>query len=175
VARRSASSDGRLGANRRMTGRSERHVVARAEQLPPGNRLRVSVRGRAVVVFNEGGRLYAVRDICPHRGAELSAGTVVGSFQASMPGRYRFDGERPLIKCPWHGWEFDLATGRSLCDPDHERVRAYDVSVEAGSCLGEPAASLEQSEHAPGERAPGPYVAETLPVSVESDYIVIRA
>ena len=62
-----------------------------------------------------------------------------------------------MIKCPWHGWEFDIRTGQSWCDPGKTRVRAYDASAIDG-------AELEQ----------GPYVAETVPVEIDSAYVVIE-
>ena len=67
-----------------------------------------------------------------------------------------------MVRCPWHGWEYDLATGQSWFDPRESRVRAYDVTVEPGSeiCTAT-------------SRQPGPYVAETITISVEDDYVVI--
>jgi 3-phenylpropionate/trans-cinnamate dioxygenase ferredoxin subunit len=142
-----------------------KHVVARIEEFPPGTRRRLEVRGRGVVVFNVDGRFYALRDICPHRGALLSEGAVVGSLRASEPGCYAYDGGRLMVKCPWHGWEFDLDSGQSWCDPERERVRPYRVSVEAGTLLG------PEQDAGP---VPGPYVAETIPVSVDAEYVVVE-
>jgi 3-phenylpropionate/trans-cinnamate dioxygenase ferredoxin subunit len=41
------------------------------------------------------------------------------------------------MRCPWHGWEFDIASGRSLFDPDGVRVRNYPVTVEDGTVIVE--------------------------------------
>ena len=62
-----------------------------------------------------------------------------------------------MVKCPWHGWEFDIKTGQSWCSPMRVRVRPYPVDVESG-----------------GELVKGPYVAERFNVSVEDDYIVVE-
>jgi nitrite reductase/ring-hydroxylating ferredoxin subunit len=72
------------------------------------------------------------------------------------------DSGPPLLACPWHGWEYDLATGQSFMGPGRGEAPAlsYDVRVLPGREI-------------PGERVPGPYVAETVPVSVEQDYVVI--
>ncbi len=36
-----------------------------------------------------------------------------------------------VLRCPWHGWEFDLNTSVGLYDSyRHERVATYDVKVE---------------------------------------------
>ena len=42
-----------------------------------------------------------------------------------------------MMRCPWHGWEFDLRTGKSWCDPQRTKVRAFDLKVEEGAALVE--------------------------------------
>jgi nitrite reductase/ring-hydroxylating ferredoxin subunit len=147
-----------------------KHVVGPVSSLPPGSRQSVKIGGRAIAVFNTGGRYFAVRDVCPHQGAPLSQGVIVGELTACQPGAYNFDGSRPHVKCPWHGWEYDLETGQSTYDPGHDRVRSYPVSVEGGGAV------LAESEVEPDAsgRVPGPYKVETLSISVEDDYIVIE-
>lgn len=112
----------------------ERVEVCSADELPPGSRRSVDVGGRAVCVANAGGRLYAIRDVCPHQGASLCAGTVGGTFVPSRPHEYVLGLEGRVIRCPWHGLEFDLETGVSLADPK-VRVRVYPVSVEDGAIV----------------------------------------
>ncbi len=48
----------------------------------------------------------------------------------SRPQEYTYGMERHVLRCPWHGWEFDIATGRSLFDPERTRVRTYTVVVD---------------------------------------------
>jgi nitrite reductase/ring-hydroxylating ferredoxin subunit len=143
-------------------------VVGRANDIPPGTKCQATVDGRAIAIFNVDGRFYALRDVCPHRGARLSEGTVVGSLTACAAGAYDYDEARMFVKCPWHGWEFELETGQSWCEPARERVRPYRVTVESGQEL------IEAPADSPA-RVPGPYVAETLSVSVEDDYVVIES
>ncbi len=71
-----------------------------------------------------------------------------------------------ILSCAWHGWEFDIRTGQSWCSPERLRVRSYEVRVEAGAALADAAP-------APG-MVPGPYIAETYPVSQEGAYLVIE-
>jgi nitrite reductase/ring-hydroxylating ferredoxin subunit len=142
-----------------------KYVVAPVDTFPPGSQRRVEIEGRGVAIFNVDGEFRALRDVCPHQGAELSAGVVVRSVTADQPGAYAMDLDRVLVRCPWHGWEFDLATGQSWCDPARQRTRAYPVSIEHGDALMAGA----------GEVAlPGPYVAETITISVEDDYVVVE-
>lgn len=134
-----------------------RHVVARAADIPPGSRKLVMVGGRDVVVFNVKGEFFALSDQCPHKGGHLSQGKLTGLVESGEPGSYRYSRRGEIVRCPWHGWEFDIRTGRSWCDPRRMRLMQYSVSVEPGAKLVE-----------------GPYVAETFKVAVEDDYVVIE-
>jgi hypothetical protein len=70
-----------------------------------------------------------------------------------------------LLRCPWHGWEFDMRNGQSWFDPKRVKVRSFPVAVESGQ-------ELEQ-ELAEG-LAKGPYVAETFAVHVEDSYVIVE-
>ena len=133
-----------------------RHVVAAVAEIPPGARKRVEVEGRPIAVFNVKGEFFALLDRCPHQGASLCQGKLVGLVEASGPGQYRYSRQGEIIRCPWHGWEYDLRTGKSWCEPHRARVRKFPVAIEPGRTLVE-----------------GPYVAETFPIRVEDDYVVI--
>ena len=134
-----------------------RHVVATAGEIPPGGRKIVTVRGREIGIFNHGGEYFALLNRCPHQGGELCRGTLVGLVTSREPGRFDYSRPGEMLKCPWHGWEYDIRTGQSWCDPNYTRVKAYEVTVEPGETL-----------------ARGPFVAETFAVSVEQDYIVVE-
>jgi nitrite reductase/ring-hydroxylating ferredoxin subunit len=135
-----------------------RHVVARADEIAPGGSKIVEVNGREVGVFNVDGDFFALANRCPHAGAELCKGMIVGLVSADEPGVYRVDRPGEFLRCPWHGWEFDLRTGQSYCDPKSIKVRQFQVKVESGEQL-----------------VKGPFVAETFPVKVEEEYLVIEA
>jgi nitrite reductase/ring-hydroxylating ferredoxin subunit len=134
-----------------------RHVVATVDDIPPGKRTLVNVKGRDIAIFNVGGEYFAVGNRCPHEGASLCKGRVVGLVESSEPGSYQFSRRGELLRCPWHGWEFDLRTGKSWCEPDRTRVRSFDLKVESGGTLVE-----------------GELQAETFPVSIEKQYVVIE-
>ena len=141
-------------------------MVAPVQEFGPDTRRIVRVGGREIGVFRVADRFFAVRNRCPHQGGPLCVGRVFPRIVSDRPGEVRLDDERPpLLVCPWHGWQYDLATGESYA-PGDPHVRAYDVSVEPGSTIAE---GLE------GEGVRGPYVAETFPVYVEEDYVVVDA
>ena len=133
-----------------------RHVVAAVADIPPGGRKIVTVAGREVGVFNLGGAFFALLNRCPHQGGALCRGQQVGLVTSDEPGRFDYSRPGEMLKCPWHGWEFDIRTGQSWCDPDDLKVRSFAVEVEAGESL-----------------VRGPFVAETFQVAVEQDYVVI--
>jgi 3-phenylpropionate/trans-cinnamate dioxygenase ferredoxin subunit len=92
----------------------------------------VTVDRRSICVFNSDGRYYAVRNVCPHQGARLACGTLGGTMLPSRPQELVFGREGQILRCAWHGWEFDLETGSSMFDPSGVRVRTYPVTVEEG-------------------------------------------
>ncbi len=105
-------------------------VVARVEEIPPGERKIVQVGGRSIGVFNLVGDYYALRNRCPHQGGPLCNGFLFGAQRSTRPGEYDYSRPGSIIRCPWQGCEFEIATGRSWFDPEHQRVRAYPASVE---------------------------------------------
>jgi len=108
-----------------------RHVIARLGEFPVGARKIVRIGGREIGVFHTTAGLFAVRNSCPHQAAPLCLGTITGTTLPSAPGEYVWGLEGRVLRCPWHGWEFDLATGAGLYDPyRHERVATYEVRIE---------------------------------------------
>ncbi len=140
----------------------QKYIAARAADIPPGGRKLVSLAGREIVIFNLKGDYYALNDRCPHEAGSLCKGKLAALTVSTEPGSYGWTRENEFIRCPWHGWEFDIRTGRSVCDPRSMRTRLYDVQVEHGDeALAEIAAEKL-------------LVAETFAVKVEDDYLVIE-
>ncbi len=134
-----------------------RHVVAHANEIKPGERKLVEIAGRPIALFNLNGEFFAIGDKCPHEAGSLCKGKLGSFADSDEPGKYRLTHLGEVIKCPWHGWEFDIRTGQSYCDPQQVRVRSYETGVAHG-----------------GDLLKGPYKAETFKVTVEEDYVVIN-
>ena len=134
-----------------------RHVVATVDEMPPGSRKLVTVRGRPIALFNVAGEYFGIFNTCPHQGGSLCAGHLVGLTTSDGPGHYKHTRKGEMLRCPGHGWEFDIRTGQSWCDPLSVRTRSYNVEVEPGA-----------------EVVKGPYVAETFPVTVDRDYVILE-
>jgi nitrite reductase/ring-hydroxylating ferredoxin subunit len=108
-----------------------RHVVATTGEIPEGGRKLVSVRGRDVAVFHVNGEYFAILDRCPHEGGSLCKGKLIGLVESSDPGDYRYSRQGEIVRCAWHGWEFDLRTGRHLVESSRAHLRQYPVEVDA--------------------------------------------
>ena len=147
-----------------------KYVVGVLGDVPPGGRKIVEVAGRSIGIFNVAGEYFALRNRCPHQGAELCQGPVCGFVTSTSPGEYTVIRQGEFLRCPWHGWEFEIRTGQSWFDPRKVRVKSYDVSIEAiAADSAAPAGGDEQD----GLRK-GPHRAETYPVSIERRKIVVE-
>jgi nitrite reductase/ring-hydroxylating ferredoxin subunit/DMSO/TMAO reductase YedYZ heme-binding membrane subunit len=87
-------------------------------------------RGERVAVFRDGARLYAVTNVCRHQNGPLGEGCIK-------------DG---AITCPWHGWQYDPATGISP-PPYTEKIATYNARLERGRVL------VKSTPNPPGARA----------------------
>ena len=134
-----------------------KYAVALASDIPVGKRKIVNVAGRPVAVFNIEGEYFALLNRCPHQGASLCHGLLTGLMTSESPGEIIYSRQGEFLRCPWHGWEFDVRSGQSWFDPLHTKVRNYPASIEGGS-----------------EIVKGPYKADTYPISVEEDYLCIE-
>jgi nitrite reductase/ring-hydroxylating ferredoxin subunit len=146
-----------------------RHVVARTSEIPPGGNKVVGVDGRDIVVFHVNGEFFALLNRCPHEGAPLAKAACVARLTSPEPGVYQRSRVGELLRCPWHGWEFDMRNGQSWFDPKRVKVRSYPVAVEGGAALAQELAQVPADE-----LAKGPYVAETFAVHVEDSYVIVE-
>ncbi len=144
-----------------------RHVVATVEEIPPGQRKIIAVSGRSIGIFNVRGEFFALRNRCPHQGGPLCLGPLEGLVESTGPGDYSVSRAGEVLRCPWHGWEFDIRTGQSWFDPARVRVRRYEVMVERASITGDDRTSrLPQLEQEP-------YVAETYATAIEQSHVIV--
>ncbi len=86
------------------------------EDFPAGSRRTVKLEGRPVCVFNVAGQLLAFTDVCPHAGMPLGEGQLSGK----------------VITCPFHGYAFNLETGKNIDYADDVPLMTHPIRVEAG-------------------------------------------
>lgn len=109
------------------------HRIGTVEEVRREGCRIVDVDGRPVGVISVGDSFYAVHDRCPHMGPSLCrGGTLDGTFVPAGPHEHVYGLHDRVIRCPWHGWEFDLETGRSLLEPKRYGLRTYAVLVRDG-------------------------------------------
>lgn len=107
------------------------YMPALASSLAPGQMRREMLLGEPVLLGRlKTGEVFAIRDICPHRGVPLSAGRIVSK-----------DGGEESVECPYHGWRFrkdgvcsaiPSLTGHESLEPQKIRVRSYPVREQDG-------------------------------------------
>lgn len=95
----------------------------------------VSCGRREVVLAQWSGSVYALRNLCPHQSQSFLCGTVRARLRAhGGPGSVISDTADPVLRCPWHTWEFRLLDG--TCTTDRAlRIKTYPVEVRAGRVL----------------------------------------
>ena len=109
-----------------------RHLVGRSEDVPEGGRHVVDVAGTTIGVFRFKGRLYAYENVCPHQGGPVCQGRLVPRVaevldEGKRSRGQRFDSDDLHIVCPWHGFEYSVATG---AHPGHRHIRLRDFPVD---------------------------------------------
>jgi nitrite reductase/ring-hydroxylating ferredoxin subunit len=92
--------------------------VAQVADCPPGTACEVVAEGHLLALFNVAGTFYALDGVCPHQGGPLGKGTLEGC----------------VVTCPWHGWQFDVASGQHQFAPT-VRQPCYAIRVEDGAVL----------------------------------------
>jgi nitrite reductase/ring-hydroxylating ferredoxin subunit len=117
------------------------HYVAEVGDIEEGKRIIVEVKGKSIGVYNIKGEYYAILNRCPHEGAPLCKGPICGTTLPSSVYEYKYGRHNELVRCPWHGWEFDIKTGASVFS-DKVRTRTYKVQVDDGKI------GIVLSEHA---------------------------
>ncbi len=89
----------------------------------------IDLGGHRIGLYRIGEELYALADRCPHRGAPLcSSGRSVRGI-AMRDGAPAQGAEPAILRCPWHKWDFDIASGRCLVHA-RLRVRRYLVTID---------------------------------------------
>lgn len=103
--------------------------IGTVEEIPPGERKIVELSGQSVGVFHVGDEFVAILNMCPHEFAPVCLGRVGGTALPSAPGEWKWGREGEILACPWHGWEFELRTGKALF-ANRPRLRMFPVKIE---------------------------------------------
>jgi len=89
------------------------HRLAPLAEFPDHAGREFTVGDRIVAVFRSGDQIWALDGICPHAGGPLAEGDLQGT----------------IVTCPWHGWQFDVSSGRHCLSPQIKQ-QCFAVRVE---------------------------------------------
>jgi len=103
-------------------------IVGPAQEIGIGEKRIVEGEGISIGVFNIKGEFFAIKNVCPHAGAPLCQGHIQTTHRPGEVGNFDPAFEGRILRCPWHGWEFDIITGKGLYD-ERDRVATYPVEV----------------------------------------------
>lgn len=110
--------------------------VGRIEEFGAGAFKLVQVGKREIGVIRlRNGEFRAMLNWCPHKGAPICKGIVGGTWPPCGTGEMTYDREGEVLACPWHGFEYDLDTGRELYWQHPTRLRMYPTEVVEGSVV----------------------------------------
>jgi 3-phenylpropionate/trans-cinnamate dioxygenase ferredoxin subunit len=113
----------------------------------PLKRMRiVDIDARQIGIVRWDNRVFAVGNLCSHQGGPLCQGVLSARLTAAQPGELMLDESSPTLACPWHGWEFDLRSGRALLD-QKLRIRTFAALIADGRVLVDLDASGSVSAH----------------------------
>jgi len=87
--------------------------AARKDDIPAGTIREFQVNGTTVAIANVDGKLFAINNTCLHRGGPLGEGELAGK----------------VVTCPWHGWQYDVTTGKTLANPA-VGVECYPLEIK---------------------------------------------
>ena len=104
--------------------------VAKLTDIADGDYRVFAVEELEVGIFRTGSKVLAYENVCPHAGGPVCQGKIFHQVEEIItPDKksagLRFGKQRHIV-CPWHGYEFDLATG---CHPGDASVRLTPVKV----------------------------------------------
>ena len=109
-----------------------RHLVCRVDEVAYGAMKPVALgRGTILLTRLPAGEIKAMAARCPHQGANLEHACLTGYVTSDCLNDLHSERPGQILRCPWHGFEFDLADGRSVADHGKLRLRQFNVEVEA--------------------------------------------
>jgi nitrite reductase (NADH) small subunit len=110
--------------------------VGTATDIRERSGILIQAGGLELGIFRVNGRLHAYENRCRHQGGPVCTGEIIGRYEQVVlsdrtVGGERFADDEVRIACPWHGWEYDLATGECTADRRF-RLRRFEVRLRDG-------------------------------------------
>ena len=114
-------------------------VIGRADAFPDPGRKVVEIDGIPVGIFRLNGTFTAWENVCPHMSGPVCRGKIIARVQELIAEDktslgFAFSKDQTNVVCPWHGYEFDIATGRHQGNP-RVRLRPVKIAVVDGDLV----------------------------------------
>jgi nitrite reductase/ring-hydroxylating ferredoxin subunit len=110
--------------------------VGAIEDFPVGKFRILKAGGREIgVLRRDDGRVHAVRNWCPHKGAEICKMPPTGTMLPGPPGTLQWGHDGDILRCPWHGFEFHIETGARPYTDSRMHLRVYPARIDQGNIL----------------------------------------
>lgn len=111
--------------------KKSRYKVATVDELQEdGSRAIADIDGQEIAVFHIDDEYYAMANYCVHQAGPLCQGKLTGYMTGGEDGwEWDYEEDEKAVTCPWHGWKFDVTTGRNIKD-DRYAAPTYDVEVD---------------------------------------------
>src|ERR1700745_1947684 len=84
-------------------------------EVPDGMIREFQLEGKTLAISNVGGKVFAINNVCLHRGGPLGEGELAGD----------------VVTCPWHGWQYNVCTGKLEAN-SAGGVATYPVEAREG-------------------------------------------
>lgn len=108
---------------------TKRVFACKTGDVAAGQQKIVTIGKLPVGIFQIGSAYHALLNVCPHRGAALCEGPQCGTTMATDGYAFHYGKDEHVVRCAWHGWEFDIPSGAFLVDPSI-KARRFDVTVD---------------------------------------------
>jgi NAD(P)H-dependent nitrite reductase small subunit len=90
--------------------------VATTQSISADRGKSIDMDGVSIALFKVGDKIYAIDNVCPHKGGALAEGGL----------------KECVVTCPWHGWKFDVTTGAMSSNPSI-KVKSYPVKLQGST------------------------------------------
>lgn len=108
--------------------------VCGLDDLEEGSCSRVTVGTRQMTALRLGDNVHLLPATCPHRGAPLYESKLIRTLTADAPGGMEIEAEQPVLMCPWHRWQFDPETGKTVFE-SNIRLKRVETRIDNGRVL----------------------------------------
>ena len=114
-------------------------VIGKVAEFPESGRQIVALDGAEIGVFRVNGRFTAFENVCPHMGGPVCQGKIIPRVREVIAADktslgLTFAKDQTNVACPWHGYEFNVETGRHQGNP-HLRLRPVKIEVVDGDLV----------------------------------------